>query len=111
MPFESFELFAEIISKLPERAIIGALELGGKILTENISRYRKSFTPDAYSVLCFRKFVRSARLGEAIHYIRFLPPDHIEIYKKTVVRLVQAGELAASAMEQFDGAFAVERYS
>jgi hypothetical protein len=34
-----------------------------------------------------------------------LPPEHIEFYKETIVRLVQANELPPGAMGQFDFAF------
>ena len=40
-------------------------------------------------------------------YLVPLPADHIEFYKKTVVRLVGGKELPALAMNQFDSTFVI----
>ena len=65
---------------------------------------------DANSVLLFRQFVLTAKRGEALHPVGPLPPDHVEFYKETIIRLVQANELPSSAMEQFDAAFKLSRH-
>ena len=111
MQDESFDLFAEKIITMPAKEILNALNLDCKILEEDLSRYRSSFTDDEYSILCFRQFIRSVKSGAGIFPRRCLPPDHLELYKHTVVRLVHEHELPSTAMDQFDGAFVVAAYS
>jgi hypothetical protein len=111
MEFESFDHFAEKIITMPARAILDALGLDCKLLDEDLSMHRSAFLPDEYSVLCFRQFVRSARSGDGIYPRQCLPPDHLELYKHTVVRLVHEDELPSTAMDAFEGAFVAAVYS
>lgn len=106
---ESFNTFAEKIAGMPAKAILKSMDLGCKLLEEDLDGYRSSFTGDEFSILYFRQFLRTARSGEAMHCIRCFPRSHIEFYKRTVTRLVQAGELSSSALERFEGAFAAAR--
>lgn len=105
MEFESFDSFAEKIITMPAKAILTALCLNCKLLEDDLSVYRSAFLPDEYSVLCFRQFLRSARCGDGIYPRQCLPPDHLELYKHTVVRLVHEDELPPKAMDAFEGAF------
>lgn len=111
MEFESFGLFAEKIVTMPAKAILTALCLNCKLLDDDLSVYRSAFLPDEYSVLCFRQFLRSARSGSGIYPRHCVPPDHLELYKHTVVRLVHEDELPPIAMDAFDGAFVAAVYS
>jgi hypothetical protein len=105
MPFHYFDLFTRTIAALPIKAVVKTLDLECKMLEDDFERQRLASTEDAFSILCFRQFVRMAKSGEAMQCVKPLPPDHVEFYKETIVRLVQAEELPASAMKQFDYAF------
>ena len=111
MHYESFDLFAEKIITMPAKAILNALDLECKLLDQDLSAFRSSFAEDEYSILCFRQFVRSAKSGAGIFPRRCLPPDHLELYKHTVVRLVHEHQLPSTAMDYFDGAFVPTAYS
>lgn len=111
MEFESFGHFAEKIVTMPAKAILIALCLNCKLLDEDLRLYRSAFLPDEYSILCFRQFVRSAMSGGGIYPRQCLPPDHLELYKHTIVRLVHEDELPPKAMDDFEGAFVAEVYS
>lgn len=108
MDFESFDLFAEKIITMPAQGILGALSLDCELLDQDLHGCRSAFTPDEYSILCFRQFVRSASLGRGIYPRLCLPPEHIELYKHTVVRLVHEDQLPQAAMAAFSEAFAAE---
>lgn len=111
MDFESFDLFAEKIITMPAKAIVDALGLDCKILEFDLRAYRPAFAEDEYSILCFRQFLRSAKSGSRVYPRRCLPPDHLELYKHTIVRLVHEAELPSTAMEDFEGAFVAAIYS
>ena len=111
MEYESFDLFAEKIITMPAKAILDALGLECKLLEKDLSAFRSSFAFDEFSILCFRQFVRSVKSGTGIFPRRCLPPDHLELYKHTVVRLVHEGQLPLTAMDHFDGAFVEAAYS
>ena len=108
---ESFNTFAEKVAGMPAKAILKSMDLGCKLLEEDLDGYRSSFTGDEFSILYFRQFLRTATSGEVMHCIRCFPKRHIEFYKHTVARLVQAGELSSSALDKFEGAFAAARHN
>lgn len=111
MSLESFDNFAEKISSLPASAILRSMDLGCSLLEEDLDGYRSAFTGDEFSILYFRQFLHAARCGRAMHCIRCFPRSHVEFYKRTVARLVQAGELASSVMDRFEDAFVASRYN
>jgi hypothetical protein len=106
MELESFDDFAERIITMPAKAILRALKLDCELLDRDLSPYRSAFAEDEYSLLCFRQFIRSAKSGAGIYPRECLPPDHVELYKHTVIRLVHVHELPGTAVKAFDGAFA-----
>src|SRR5271156_2688129 len=100
-----FDLFTKMMRDLPSKAIIKAVDLECRMLEQDEEAHRVDMTEDALSILSFGQFIRMAKDGGAMHRIQPLPPDHIELYKNTIVRLVQAGELPESTMEKFDFTF------
>ncbi len=100
-----FEIFAKTISKLPTEAILQLLDLECEMLERDAEIHRLYLPRDAYSIFCFRQFVRMVKFGEEMPFCPPLPPDHLEFYKETVVRLVHAKELPESAMKAFDDVF------
>ena len=101
-----FDTFAKTIETLSAEAILEALELESRLLEFDPENYRLYLPADAYSIFCFRQFVRAAKCGEAMPNCKPLPSDHLKFYKQTLVSLVQANELPRSILEQFDTVFA-----
>jgi hypothetical protein len=102
-----FGAFSKMVANLPPEAVIRAVDLQCKTIRDDLSHDRFTVEADVFSILCFGDFMKSARNGKASSCNRNLPPDHLEFYRETIVRLVQANELPASAMKEFDRAFAV----
>jgi len=75
---------------------------------ENLAHYRLGITADTLSILSFRKFVQMAKLGIFLHCSMHLPPEHMEFFRETVLRLIQAGEMPPSAVNEFDQVFAFD---
>jgi hypothetical protein len=105
MEIRIFESFAKMISSLPPEAIPMALDAECRMLREDVESQHLPASEDVLSILSFRQFVQMAKAGQVVRCARPLPPDHIEFYKETIVRLVQAKELPPAAMGQFDFAF------
>lgn len=101
----TFGEFSTMLGNLPAEAVIRALTLECEVLEERMEDDRSTLDADAFSVVCFRQFIQMARRGEVFRCAKCLPPDHLEFYRETVFRLVQANELRASAIEQFEHAF------
>ena len=99
----SFDDFIKLISGVPDRTILNTLDLKYKLLHVDLNHNQLDLTDDACSILYFMMFVRATTSGKSIACI--VPPDHIEFYKKTIVRLVQAEQLPPSAMDNFDFTF------
>jgi hypothetical protein len=105
MPVQIFARFTRALTDLPVEAVIRALDLECKMLDDDLAHERLPSSEDAASILCFGQFVRMAKVDAAMRRVKPLPPDHVEPYKETIVRLVQADELPASAMQRFDHTF------
>ena len=110
MELESFDDFAEMIITMPAKGILDVLNLDCGLLDQDLTRYRASFAADEYSLLCFRQFIRSVKSGGGIYPSECLPPDHLDLYKHTVIRLIHVHELPRTAARAFDGAFVAEVY-
>jgi hypothetical protein len=100
-----FSVFSRMISNLPAQAILKALEAECKMLQDDFENYRIGLSEDALSILCFGQFVKMIKTDSMMRCSSHLPPDHAEFYKETIIRLIHAGELPDSAMDQFDHAF------
>lgn len=96
-----------MIAEVPARAIINELDAERVMLEEDLWRRHLPSTHEAFSILRFAKFVRAAKTGQEMCSVEALPPDHIEFYKTTVVRLIQADELPIAAASQFDQTFTI----
>lgn len=104
-----FRIFSKTIESLPAQAIIRALEAECHMLQDDLKRYGREFTDDGLSILSFGEYVHMVKAGNVLRCSTCLPPDHVEFYKETIIRLVQAGELPAQAMDKFDYAFSLKR--
>jgi hypothetical protein len=110
MPFQIFELFTTMIESLPPQAILKALDLECDMLENDAKNHRLPVPEDAFSIFYFREFVRAIKLRKVMRPVKPLPSVHIEFFKKTVVRLVQANELPQAALDQFDRQFVPNLY-
>lgn len=100
-----FQVFSRTISRLPAQAVLKTLDAECEAIRVELENGRNHATPDELSVLCFREYVRLVKRKAVVPCSKILPPDHLEFFKETIVRLIQEGELPASAMEEFDFAF------
>jgi hypothetical protein len=105
MSLHIFDTFARMITNLPVAAVVGAIDIECKMLEDDFEYQRLSLPGAVLSILCFGQFVRMVQFGEAMSYNKRLPPEHVEFYKDTIARLVQANELPPFSMEQFDNTF------
>lgn len=105
MDVQIFNIFSRVIRGLPASAILRALNAECDMLQNDIERYCFNLTEDVLSILCFKGFVQMAKADSVMRCSLHMPPEHVEFYKETVTRLIQAGELAPSAAEEFDFAF------
>lgn len=105
--FHIFDLFVRIIADVPARVIVKELDLQCRMLENELWRHHQPLTQEAFSILRFGQFVRAAKTGRAVCSVEAIPPDHLEFYKTTVVRLIHANELPLAAADQFDHTFTV----
>jgi hypothetical protein len=102
-----FSIFSKVIKDLPVPAILPTLSAECKMLQDDIEHYRSNLTEDVLSILCFGGFVKMLKADNVMRCSLQVPTDHVEFYKETIARLVQAGELSPSAMDQFEYAFMI----
>ena len=100
-----FRIFSKMIGNIPASAILEALDVECKMLADDVKHSRLNLTGDALSIFCFRGFVQMVKRGNVPHCSTHLPPEHIEFYKETIIRLIQAEELPSSSINEFDCAF------
>src|SRR5580692_11352328 len=99
-----FEVFIKMIEGLPANAILLVAELEGQMIQEDFSQRRILPMQEAVSVLDFCRFLQAVARGSGI-FPTVLPMQHLASYRKTVKRLMEAGELPLNASEQFDKTF------
>jgi hypothetical protein len=100
-----FVPFAKMVDRLSARAIVQGLELEYRMLQNDLERNRYPLTEEARSVLCFCEFIHMAKVGGAMLFSGSLPADHIDFYRKTIMRLVLSHELPSETPKEFDRIF------
>jgi hypothetical protein len=99
-----FEQFAAMVERLPARAVISAVILQRKMLEDDLAHSRTVAINDVRSIIAFSDFLESApdtlRLSKTA-----VPSHHLGLYRATVKRLVEAGELPWESAGVIDGAF------
>lgn len=103
----TFKRFVQKISKSPPQAIIGALDRECDVLRRGLADSRDGLPEQAYSIVYFKIFVRAAKLGEPLDLTIQLRADEVDFFEKTTIRLVQAGALPVSALDDFHSTFKV----
>lgn len=99
-----FELFKDMIGCIPAKGVLRAIELEQWMIKDDLANQRETPLEDTVSLLCFCRFLQKSKAGESIHS-GDLPEEHLSFYRATVERLVDAGELPYTAVEQFNEAF------
>jgi hypothetical protein len=99
-----FEAFMRMIESLPANGILLVAELQGQMIEDDLSQKRILPMEEAVSVLNFCRFLQAVARGDGI-FPTVLPLQHLTSYRKTVNRLMEAGELPLNAREQFDRTF------
>ena len=100
-----FRIFSKMLGSMPAPAVLEALDAECRMLEDDVAHRRLNWTEDTLSILCFRGFLQMVKWGDVMRCSLRLPPDHTEFYKDIILRLVNAGELPGTALEQFDYAF------
>ncbi len=89
-----------MIDSLPVRGIYRAMEAESSMLLEDFALIRPVPLEEVFSILHFYHFLLASAVGTGITPVR-VPAEHLNFYRKTVNRLVAAGELPDSAKERF----------
>jgi hypothetical protein len=99
-----FEQFAAMVERLPARAVVSAVILQRKMLEDDLARKRSVPMNDVHSIIAFSEFLENApetmRLPKAS-----VPIRHLGLYRATVKRLVEAGELPWESAALFAAVF------
>jgi hypothetical protein len=93
-----------MIEKVPTKAVIRAAETERRMLEEDLGKQRISPNEETTSVMAFCNFLEAAAHGGQVSGAG-LPVEHCAFYRKTVHRLVEAGELPFEAKESFEHTF------
>jgi hypothetical protein len=103
MRLSLFDSFADMIEAIPAHAIIRTLEREARMLEEDLAHHRPVPPKAAASILDFCRFVESVRMKTPVQFAgASLPAAHLQLYRKTVTRLVDAEALPFFAKEEFD---------
>lgn len=101
----SFSAFTEALNATSAHAVLDLLEWQCRSLEKDLDEHRLQLTADAFSILCFRQFVRRAKRGEELAGFDPLPLEHFNFYLKTLRRLVEASVFPQSVITQFEEIF------
>ena len=93
-----------MIEKLPAKGVISATEREYQMLENDLATNRPVPRQEVHSILSFCRFLAAIKSGLTVSPT-ILSPVHTAFYRKTLERLVEAGELPPIAEEQFDEAF------
>ncbi len=105
-----FERFADMVERLPTKAVIGAIELERQMLEDDLARKRTMPLEDVRSIIAFCNFLENGNdiaRGPKIP----VPIQHIAFYRQTVKRLVEGGELAPERGALFDAVFTLSAFN
>jgi len=99
-----FESFSKKIEAIPADGIIPAVELERRILADDLAHSRTVAIKEVRSILSFCRFIEAAQSGITLSPT-VLPATETAFYRRTMERLVEAGELPFGAKEKFDATF------
>jgi hypothetical protein len=104
MGFQLFEKFAEMIDRLPAKAVVNAVQLEREMLENDLAQKRTLPMAEVRSIVAFCNFVQSGPEGVPGSKIS-VPIQHLGFYRNTVKRLVEGGVLPNEAGDVFEKVF------
>jgi hypothetical protein len=104
MSTRRFELFKEMVSSVPVKCVLRAIELEERMIKDDLAYQRDSLLEDVTSILGFSRFLHAAKSHDFCSHWA-LPGEHVMFYQETVRRLIAAAELPYTALEQFSDVF------
>lgn len=99
-----FETFAKVTESFPVNGLLLMAELQEEMIENDLSQKRILPTEEAISVVNFCRFLKAVAHGSGI-FPTTLPVQHLAFYRRTVKRLMDAGELPFNAGKQFSQTF------
>jgi|GEM_PF-3818859 hypothetical protein len=91
--------FLELLEGIPAKGIPLVIELEREMLMDD-SLHERIADGEVASIFIFCEFVKAVSDKDMITPVA-LPKSHVAGYKTIVMRLIEAGELPATALEQF----------
>ena len=104
MAAQLFELFSEMLQNLPAKAVLRAARLQRQMLEDDLVHKRTMPLDEARSIVAFCNFIENATDAVRAPKVH-VPIQHLGLYRNTVKRLVEGGELPYETGALFDGAF------
>ena len=104
-----FGSFAQLIDALPAADILRVVDRECRMLEDDLGRFRGASADDAISIESFRFFLTAARQRKPVPFVAVLPRVQLVFYRKTLERLIEAGQLSPEARKQFVETFSVCR--
>jgi hypothetical protein len=104
-----FEKFAEMVEKLPTRAILKAVQLERQMLESDMAQKRTMPIADARSIMAFCDFVQRGPSADRASRLS-IPIQHLGFYRGVVKRLVADGALPYQAGEVFEHSFSAAMF-
>ena len=101
----AFSSFCRMIDRLPVKGIYRAIDAQSAMLVEDFALRRPVPWEEVFSILYFYHFVLAAAVETDISPV-MVPVEHLEFYRETLHRLVEARELSETALDRFEAAFA-----
>ncbi|HEV2691285.1 MAG TPA: hypothetical protein VG347_00155 [Verrucomicrobiae bacterium] len=103
MRLSLFESFTDMIEGIPVGAVLRTLEREQRMLEEDLAFKRPVPVREAESIINFCRFVEAVRADlPARVFIILLPPQHLDLYRRTLERLIDGRELPPVAANEFD---------
>lgn len=99
-----FEKFAEMIEKLPAKAVPRAVQLERQMLESDLNQKRTLPMSDVRSIVAFCSFLENSANSVNTPKVS-VPIQHLGFYRSTIKRLVEGGELPGETGTYFENAF------
>ena len=104
-----FEKFAEMVDKLPTRAVLKAIQLERQMLESDMAQKRTLPIAEVRSIVAFCDFLQHGPSANRASRIS-IPIQHLGFYRGTVKRLVEDGELPYQTSEVFEHSFSAAMF-
>jgi hypothetical protein len=97
-----FDCFSEMILEIPAKSIIRVLGRESYMLEVDLANQRTLPPSDVGSILIFSRFVEAVCRRTHLSSSSAIPHVHMVFYRKVIGRLIEAGELPATAKEELE---------